>query len=390
MKRIFWGVMGEGLGHVTRTLAVIEHLPECEVHIFTSGQALAYLAGTAYPHLHAIEGLMFRYRNGRVAQCASLRGAVSFFLRSRARNVRQILDAADRLQPELFVTDFEPSLPGAARRWGGPLVSIDNQHRFSHCSVRDLPLGLRCYAKFVGQYIRCAMGQPRVAVISTFSPEYLRPAAANAVVVGSVIRPAVEVLQPSDEGFVLAYVRDSIRAPLLACLHQLDRRSVVYGASPEECRGRVEARPLSPDFVHDLARCACVVSTAGHQLISEAHCLGKPLLAIPEPGQYEQYINAFYLEKVGGGRRCNLTSLSTRLVQDFVDSAAPRPRRAARGAEEVAKILRTQMEATPAPEFRLRPEPATGVARAFLSVANRAVRKARLTRTLTPREDVLA
>ena len=38
MKRIFWGVMGEGLGHVTRTLAVMEHLPECEVHIFTSGK----------------------------------------------------------------------------------------------------------------------------------------------------------------------------------------------------------------------------------------------------------------------------------------------------------------------------------------------------------------
>jgi uncharacterized protein (TIGR00661 family) len=347
MKRIFWGVMGEGLGHVTRTLAVIEHLPECEVHIFTSGKALAYLTSTAYPHLHAIEGLMFRYRNGRVAQFASLRGAVSFFLRSRTRNVRQILAAADHLQPELFVTDFEPSLPVAAQRWGGPLVSVDNQHRFSHCAVRDLPLGLRCYAKFVGQYIRCAMGQPRVAVISTFSPEYLRPAAANAVVVDSVIRPAVEALQPSNEGFVLAYARDSIREPLLACLHRLDRRCVVYGAPPDECRGRLEARPLSPDFVHDLARCACVVSTAGHQLISEACYLGKPMLAIPEPGQYEQYINAFYLENVGGGRRCHLKTLSPRLVQDFADAAAPRPRRSASGAAEAAKIIRAELLASP-------------------------------------------
>jgi uncharacterized protein (TIGR00661 family) len=347
MKRIFWGVMGEGLGHVTRTLAVIEHLPECEVHIFTSGKALAYLTGTAYPHLHAIDGLMFRYRNGRVAQLASLRGAVSFFLQSRARNVRQILTAADRLQPELLVTDFEPSLPVVARRSGLPLVSVDNQHRFSHCSVRDLPWGLRCYAMLVGQYIRRAMGQPRVAVISTFCPEYLRSTAENAVVVDSVIRPAVAALPTVDEGFVVAYVRDSIRAPLLACLHQLDRRSVVYGAAAEECRGPVEARPLSPDFVHDLARCAGVVSTAGHQLISEAYCLGKPMLVIPEPGQYEQYINAFYLEKVGGGRRCDLTSLSPHLVQDFVDSATPRPRRSASGAAEVAKIIRAELFASP-------------------------------------------
>jgi uncharacterized protein (TIGR00661 family) len=105
----------------------------------------------------------------------------------------------------------------------------------------------------------------------------------------------------------------------------------------------VEAKPLSPEFVHDLARCACVVSTAGHQLISEACFLGKPMLAIPEPGQYEQYINAFYLEKVGGGRRCDLKALSPRLVQDFADSAAPRPRRSANGAAEVAKIIRAEL-----------------------------------------------
>jgi uncharacterized protein (TIGR00661 family) len=297
--------------------------------------------------LHTIDGLMFRYRGARVAQLASLRGAVQFFLRLRACNVRQILDAAQHLQPELFVTDFEPSMPIAAEQWGGSLISVDNQHRFSHCSVRDLPLGLRCYAKFVGQYIHWAMGQPKVAVISTFCPEYLRPAADTAVLVDPVIRPAVVALQPVNEGFVLAYARDSIRAPLLACLQRLDRRCVVYGARPEECRGRVEARPLSPEFVRDLARCACVVSTAGHQLISEACCLGKPMLAIPEPGQYEQYINAFYLEKVNAGRFCRLQTLSPQLVQDFANSAVPKPRRPGRGAAEVAKIIRAELPAPP-------------------------------------------
>ena len=156
----------------------------------------------------------------------------------------------------------------------------------------------------------------------------------------SVIRPAVADLQPENEGFVLAYARDSIREPLLACLQQLDRPCVVYGAPPEADHGPLTAHPLSPHFVHDLARCACVVSTAGHQLISEACFLGKPVLAIPEPGQYEQYINAFYLEKVGGGRRCDLRTLSPRLVQDFADSAEPRPRRSADGAAAVAKIIR--------------------------------------------------
>ena len=347
MKRIFWAVMGEGLGHVTRALAVIEHLPECEVHLFASGKAWAYLTDTGYPHRQQIDGLMFRYRGARVAQLASLWGAIRFFMHSRARNVQQILTAADCWQPDLFVTDFEPSMPVAAQLWGGTLVSIDNQHRFSHCSLRDLPWGLMCYATIVGFHIHWAMGRPKIAVISSFCPEFLRPKAENTVLVDSVVRPAVASLPTVDEGFVLAYVRDSIRTALLTCLHQLDRRCVVYGAAPEECRGHVEAKPLSPDFVRDLARCSCVVSTAGHQLICEACCLGKPMPAIPEPKQYEQAINACYLEKVGGGQRCDLKALSPELVKAFVDSATLRPRRSGGGAPEVAKILRTELPDRP-------------------------------------------
>ena len=175
MKRIFWGVMGEGLGHVTRTLAAIEHLRECEVHIFTSGKALAYLA---------VDRLSARPCDRRSDVPLSRRASCPIRVAARsgsflpalcAGNVRKILEAADRLQPDLFVTDFEPSLPVAAECWGGSLLSVDNQHRFSHCSVRDLPFGLRCYALVVGRYIHWAMGQPKVAVISTFCPDTCGP-----------------------------------------------------------------------------------------------------------------------------------------------------------------------------------------------------------------------
>ncbi len=131
-------------------------------------------------------------------------------------------------------------------------------------------------------------------------------------------------------------------------LQRLDRRCVIYGASPEACRGCVEAKPLSPGFVRDLARCSCIISTAGHQLISEALCLGKPVLAVPEPGQYEQSINALYLERMGGGRRCHWKALSAERVREFVDSATPRPPRPTGGAAEVAKLIRAELVASPA------------------------------------------
>lgn len=347
MTRIFWGVMGEGLGHVTRTLAVIEHLRGAEVHLFSSGQALAFLREAGYPHAHRIEGLVFRYKGARVAKWASLRGATGFFLRSRTRNVRRILDMADRLRPALMVTDFEPSMPIAARHQAVPLLSVDNQHRFSHCRVPDLPLGLRWYAKLVGGYIRFALGQPRGVIVSTFCPEYLQPISRRVILVPSIIRSAVAALTPTDEGFVLAYARASIRDRLLACLGPLDRSCVVYGASPAASHENLRCKPLSPDFVRDLARCSCVVATAGHQLISEAGYLGKPILAIPEPGQYEQYVNAFFLEKVKGGARCDWRQLTPESVRRFVTGSEPRPRRTANGAAEVARLIQAELRGVP-------------------------------------------
>jgi len=43
------------------------------------------------------------------------------------------------------------------------------------------------------------------------------------------------------------------------------------------------------------------VTTAGNQLIGEAIHLGKPVLAMPEPGNYEQHINAHFVRESGAG-----------------------------------------------------------------------------------------
>ena len=93
-------------------------------------------------------------------------------------------------------------------------------------------------------------------------------------------------------------------------------RSRVYGAADTpirrrfEQRGQFRFRQLSPEFVHDLAHCDRLVASAGHQLICEAHFFQKPLLAVPEPGQYEQHINAWYVQRNGLGMQCRADRLT--------------------------------------------------------------------------------
>lgn len=51
----------------------------------------------------------------------------------------------------------------------------------------------------------------------------------------------------------------------------------------------------------DLVRCHAVISNAGNQLIGEAYYLEKPVLALPESGNFEQQVNGYLIDASGGG-----------------------------------------------------------------------------------------
>ena len=42
-QKIFYGLAGEGLGHASRTLAMLDELNDFEVHLFTFGKAYDFL-----------------------------------------------------------------------------------------------------------------------------------------------------------------------------------------------------------------------------------------------------------------------------------------------------------------------------------------------------------
>ncbi|MFW6137339.1 MAG: glycosyltransferase family protein, partial [Candidatus Aminicenantaceae bacterium] len=74
-------------------------------------------------------------------------------------------------------------------------------------------------------------------------------------------------------------------------------------------------------FVEDLAACRGLVSTAGNQLLGEALYLGKPVLAMPEPKNFEQAINAHFLQESGGGVSIKMEECDYTSVRKFLDRA---------------------------------------------------------------------
>jgi hypothetical protein len=58
-KVIIYSCSGEGLGHAGRTQAVIENLPDYQIHLFTWGEAFEFFHKQNYPYLHKIVSLHF-------------------------------------------------------------------------------------------------------------------------------------------------------------------------------------------------------------------------------------------------------------------------------------------------------------------------------------------
>jgi uncharacterized protein (TIGR00661 family) len=91
------------------------------------------------------------------------------------------------------------------------------------------------------------------------------------------------------------------------------------GLREEVVERNLRFRPFSEQqFIEDLATARAVIAGGGFTLMGEAVYLKKPMLAVPVGGQFEQILNARYLEKLGYGRcASDLTDVAE--LRGFVD-----------------------------------------------------------------------
>jgi uncharacterized protein (TIGR00661 family) len=88
----------------------------------------------------------------------------------------------------------------------------------------------------------------------------------------------------------------------------------------EEVEGNLRYQPFSEDkFIDDLASSRAVIAGGGFTLMGEAVYLQKPMLAVPLARQFEQVLNARYLEHEGYGRAADTLS-DPKTVFDFIES----------------------------------------------------------------------
>ena len=139
-------------------------------------------------------------------------------------------------------------------------------------------------------------------VITTFfKPPLL---GGRTVLVPPIVRTSIVEAQPERGEHLVVYSGGSDE--LIDALRVCGVPSRVYGMrdGPEvgTTDGAIEYRPRSIDgFLEDLVSARGVITGGGFSLLSEAVYLGKPVLSVPLRGQFEQLMNARYLQREGFG-----------------------------------------------------------------------------------------
>ena len=303
--RILYGVVGEGMGHATRSRVVLDDLVrQHEVRIVASGRACDYLA-QRFPEVRKIWGLTLAYDDNEVRRVESLiqnlRGAVAGW----PENVRRAMELAEAFDPDLVVSDFETFAAVFAARHRRPLISVDNIQVIDRCRHDPAILeGHRSDFELARAVVRGKVpGADHYVITSFFTAPVGR---SRTTLVPSILRPEILEAQRERGDHLLVYQTATGNERLPDVLRRCGIPCRIYGLrrdlEEDLVDGPLVFRPFSESaFVDDLRTARAVIAGGGFTLLSEAVYLRKPILSIPLRAQFEQVLNARYAERLGYG-----------------------------------------------------------------------------------------
>lgn len=297
MLKIIYGVAGQGFGHAMRSKKIIEYLQSKghQVKIVTYGQGLIALGNNfdCFP----IVGLQLHYSNNKLNYFLTVWKNFTR-LPGLFRTLKKVRILFKKFQPDIVFSDYEPTTAYFSHYFHKRLISIGNHHFITNCEI-DFP------KKYWKDYL-AASGYTKA--VAPFAEKYLVTTIATVpvkdektILFPPILQNDILQTQPFMGDYYLVYLT-SADEKLLKNFSNLKRKFIVYGLNRDEKRGNLELRKFDRNaFVKDLAGCRALIANAGFTLISEALFLGKPYYALPIRSQFEQIINAIYIEKLGYG-----------------------------------------------------------------------------------------
>lgn len=330
--RILYGVVGEGMGHSTRSKVTLELLMKERHHVkvVVSNRAYKFLHDSfsnRFPRCAAasdseaaidvveIEGLTMQYVNNVFDETASVLHTMQRMPTMLNKNMGAYYQNLVFWRPQAVISDFDSFSYVFAKAHGLPILSIDNQHVVQRCFIPEeaRESNLRAFNTYKN-FVRAKLPFCDHYIITGFFTSEIRDKyKGTTVLVPPILRQAILDAKPlpAEQGeHFLVYQSSKSDTSLVSTLEAFGERCIIYGLGREEKIGNLEFKGFSEQgFVDDLASARGVIANGGLSLMNEAISLRRPFFSVPVENQYEQVLNAWYLEKLGYGMFANSIEL---------------------------------------------------------------------------------
>jgi uncharacterized protein (TIGR00661 family) len=303
--KILYGVPGEGMGHATRSKVIIQYLLEQnhDVRVVSSDRAFTFL-NTAFPgRVTEIKGFHFAYKNAKISKSGTFMLNLKSAGKNLVYNYIKKLEIEHTFEADLVISDFESFAYFYAKMHKLPIISIDNMQVMNRCKL-DIAISKEEESNFTlaKQIVKAKLpGCNQYFISSFFEAEIVKK---NTQLVPPIIREAILQAKTSEGNHILMYQTSSSLENVQETLAKLPyEHFIVYGMNQNYTEGNVQFKPFSEtEFIADFASAKAVIANGGFSFLSEAVYLHKPIYSFPIDGQFEQYMNAAYIEKMGYGR----------------------------------------------------------------------------------------
>lgn len=308
MRKILIGICGIGNGHINRQSCVIEELlkENNKIMVVTTKDKI-YTLNKRFPGLKIssvfIPWITCNDKGINYFECLERYQKENINLFSLFLNFCIEVDKYFDGKPDLVITDYEPNVAQYAYSSNIPLITMEQQSKYLYLEELNIE-------KFSikEEQIRLNYFFPKYSkkIISSFFP--LEIYDKNIISVSPIISKIKK--NKTNDNFILIYFSPysnsnnydeiiknvskikNIKFKIYTnyyfeYIEKYDYENIVFSEFNDE-------------FKLDLSKCSALITTGGHQLISEAISLDVPLYVVPL-NTYEQNYNALMVKKYGLG-----------------------------------------------------------------------------------------
>jgi len=314
MVKILYSVNGDGFGHATRSIPIIQALSKKhKVKAIVGSKRSRDFMKKYIKNVTAYDSVRFVYEKNCVNVNKTIRNNVSTVV-GRSSTLRILYKFIKNYKPDVIVVDCDFATILTARMFDIPIICVCNIHAMTEMTY-DVPKKYKRLYYTQKLLIKAFTSNVDYHVITTFF--YLPVKKKNVFLYPPILRKEIIDITPQRKDYYLVYQTTATNNKLIRTLKSINAKFVVYGFEKDAVDDNVIFRKTNSDqFFKDFKDCRACIANGGYTFISEAVSLHKPVLSLPINGTFEQTLNGLEIKRLGYGDTCG--TVSRKILLKFI------------------------------------------------------------------------